>query len=132
MRRSLLAVPLFIAALVAGRPVSAALVDSCCACLTGEKATTSQAPAPRPALFCDFLTAREIPRATSECNDAGGLLTCPGVAMANQTCTEFLLAEAAVVCPDPAPAPTASSWGLTALTLALVGFGAAAMRRRLS
>ena len=130
MRRGhLLIATLFAVAIMAIRPASAAFDPSCCACVPGHHATTSQLPMTELALFCGLVQPAEFSDFKDKCGNLEGSLICTPP-MPGQSCPDTLLAEEAVVCPAASPAPAASASGLAALALALVGLGVAAARRR--
>ena len=117
-------------ALVAGRSARAALPPSCCACVTAERATTSQVGPGTTALFCGFVTSATFDDFDHSCDVAAGAGTICATAVPNETCPATLLAEEGLTCPAPSPAPVATNWGLTALALALSSFGILGLRRR--
>ena len=132
MSRSWLLAPMLIALLLA-RPASATDGHQCCACVVNQlpDAMTAQAAPVADVLFCGVVSMATQPDFKRDCQNAGGSASlCVDPPSGNQTCSEILLEEEGLTCPAPSPAPAASDWGLTALALALSGFGIAAMRRR--
>ena len=130
MRRGhLLIATLLAVAVGAAHPASAAFDPSCCGCIPGSGATTSQAPTTQLALFCRLVQPAEFSDTKDACGNLDGSLICTPP-MPGQSCADILLADEAIVCPAASPAPAASASGLAALALALVGLGVVAARRR--
>jgi hypothetical protein len=130
MRRLSLTLLALSLALVVGRSAPAALPPSCCACVIAERATTSPVGPGGTALFCGFVTSATFDAFDRSCDIAAGAGILCADAVVNETCPSVLLADQAVVCPAPSAAPAATDWGLTALALALSGFGIIGLRRR--
>lgn len=119
------------AACLAARPAAATLLQSCCACVKGERAQTNGAFGANPRVyFCAEAQPGDVPGLEERCDavsDQDGVLHCetniPGPSCRAQ------LADAGLLCPA-AGAPTAGPLPLAALALALAILGACTARRR--
>ncbi|MBX3024383.1 hypothetical protein KF840_05675 [bacterium] len=130
MRRILLIAALGIVATVAARPVSAAFLTGCCACLEQHNAqTASGPPQAQPALFCSQVVGMGYPDFVQRCDDAGGASAPCFDPSPGQSCGATL-AQQGIGCPAAPGAPAAGHLGLAALAVALSSLGFAALRRR--
>jgi hypothetical protein len=112
--------------------------QQCCACIV--ELGMNNGPTTVPAFFCEeVLNAEERMSFLDRCSDAGGGTGCvetnPSIrATDNVDCSALLLETEQIDCPGQtsAPVPLLGTSVLAALTLALAGAGAWAVRRRSS